>query len=1157
MPAIFRAVALLILALPLAVSAQYVVDTPADMPDANPGDGICSTTSGDCSLRAAVEEATASGAAATISVPADSYAITEGHLVISTEVEITGASARTTFLDATGNSRHFRVTATGSLTIQDVELLNGFRSGNHGGAIKNDGILDMLDVSVRSCSVFGTNATPSYGGAIYNGSVATINAVTFQDCHSTGGSGNSGAGGGGGGCGAGGAIAHWYGASLDLVNCTITGCSATGGAGGNANNATNNGGSGAAGIASFGGGGDGGDVSWNNADGGNGGLGGGGGGGAEDTSWGGGDGDGGTGVYAGTGGSTSGTTGGGGGGGAGLGGALFSRSGAVSLSHCTIYGNSTQGGAGGTSPFGPAGGDDGTGRGAGILVYTGTVTIDQSVVYANSAEAGMDEDIFVASGTVTSDLGHNALGEIGTTTLDGTTTGNLLGTDPLLGVFGNNGGPTDTFSPLPCDPVSPLIDAGVASAVTTDQRGVLRDALPDIGSVEGPPPVDIAIGDTTLCPGETWLVEVTWPDADFTWQDGSTGSNFLVEGAGTYTVTVEANGCSEDFSTTVDLVDITPPDFGPDTTICPGQFVTLDAENPGAIYAWSNATWGQTTLIVDSGEVHVLLQIETCIVSDTIHIGLFESYPLELGLPQTLCEGGSVDLDALDPGWLGLVPDFLWGDATIGSVNSATAAGMYGVIATTAEGCTVSDAVEIIVSPLTAVDLGQDSTICPGTALVLDTGYPMADVVWQDGSTGSTTEVTSTGIYTANVSMDGCFAMDQVFVQVVTPFEASLPTDAVFCDGDSALVYGLFGAADYVWQDGVTGNQRWINIPGLYTLESVYNGCSNYDEVMVSALPNPEFSLGPDIVLCAGDDIVLNAPAIPDANVLFMDALATNELGVDAAGLYWAQVTVDGCQWSDTVAVSVADVPIFNLPADTLLCPDDVLEVHVDLHEDILVQWDNGVVSHDITMYQPGQYVATAQIGSCVHRDTIEVDIADPFSISLESDYELCNGETLELEALQGPGVYPTTYIWDHGSFAHKIEVSHGGTYRVVLRNVCDTTEHVVAVEPVICGCQIYVPNAFTPDNDGKNDNFKPVLDCEVDEYTFTVFDRWGRTVFVSNDVNVGWYGQVDGTIGSKTKESGNYFAIDGVYLWEIVTKRYPDGFPKIDRLNGYVHIVR
>ena len=71
------------------------------------------------------------------------------------------------------------------------------------------------------------------------------------------------------------------------------------------------------------------------------------------------------------------------------------------------------------------------------------------------------------------------------------------------------------------------------------------------------------------------------------------------------------------------------------------------------------------------------------------------------------------------------------------------------------------------------------------------------------------------------------------------------------------------------------------------------------------------------------------------------------------------------------------------------------------------------------------------------------------------------------------------------------------------------------------------------------------------------VWDRWGRPVFTSTDMDEVWYGQVEGTEGSKTRESGNSFAIDGTYMWEIVMELRNDRIPEIIRRNGFVQVLR
>ena len=73
----------------------------------------------------------------------------------------------------------------------------------------------------------------------------------------------------------------------------------------------------------------------------------------------------------------------------------------------------------------------------------------------------------------------------------------------------------------------------------------------------------------------------------------------------------------------------------------------------------------------------------------------------------------------------------------------------------------------------------------------------------------------------------------------------------------------------------------------------------------------------------------------------------------------------------------------------------------------------------------------------------------------------------------------------------------------------------------------VYVPNSFTPDGDGKNDVFAPVVTglSSTSRYSFSVYNRWGDLIFFTKDPNDVWIGDVNG---------GSHFAEDGAYVYEI-----------------------
>ncbi len=94
----------------------------------------------------------------------------------------------------------------------------------------------------------------------------------------------------------------------------------------------------------------------------------------------------------------------------------------------------------------------------------------------------------------------------------------------------------------------------------------------------------------------------------------------------------------------------------------------------------------------------------------------------------------------------------------------------------------------------------------------------------------------------------------------------------------------------------------------------------------------------------------------------------------------------------------------------------------------------------------------------------------------------------------------------------------------------------------------IFVPNCFTPNTDGRNELFKPSIRGEslIQTYEFKIFNRWGDVLFTTNDINDGWYGEVDG---------GEYFASDAVYSWKI--KIMPkDGLEPFEQ-TGHLTVVR
>lgn len=140
----------------------FQVNSTTDTLDASPGDGVCADAGGQCTFRAAVQEADAQpgGSAITILVPAGTFPLKLGVLPLTTNtIAIQGASGGATTLDGRNAGQVFSVSSDATATLDGLTIEHG--NGGFGGAIENAGVLTVTNSVVRD-SVAGV------GGGIYN-----------------------------------------------------------------------------------------------------------------------------------------------------------------------------------------------------------------------------------------------------------------------------------------------------------------------------------------------------------------------------------------------------------------------------------------------------------------------------------------------------------------------------------------------------------------------------------------------------------------------------------------------------------------------------------------------------------------------------------------------------------------------------------------------------------------------------------------------------------------------------------------------------------------------------------------------------------------------------------------------------------------------------
>src|SRR6266849_2581227 len=149
-----------------AASLTFQVTTTTDAPDASPGDGICADAAGQCTLRAAVQEADAqpSGSVITIVVPAGTFPLKLGVLSLTANtITVQGTGAST--VDGRNASQVFNIAAAASVTLGQLAIIDG--NASLGGGIHNAGTLTLTNSTVAA-------SVANNGGGIYNNQGATL-----------------------------------------------------------------------------------------------------------------------------------------------------------------------------------------------------------------------------------------------------------------------------------------------------------------------------------------------------------------------------------------------------------------------------------------------------------------------------------------------------------------------------------------------------------------------------------------------------------------------------------------------------------------------------------------------------------------------------------------------------------------------------------------------------------------------------------------------------------------------------------------------------------------------------------------------------------------------------------------------------------------------
>lgn len=590
---------------------------------------------------------------------------------------------------------------------------------------------------------------------------------------------------------------------------------------------------------------------------------------------------------------------------------------------------------------------------------------------------------------------------------------------------------------------------------------------------------------------------------------------------------------------------------GPDKTICSGNTTTTigPAPSTGTTYSWSPATGLSSATIANptitatntgtsSVNTTYILTATTgvCAVSDTVVVTVDPLATADAGTDQTVC-GGSVQLTGTITGapggtWTGGAGTFSPSDTSLNTTYTPTTAEINsGTITLTlaASGqsgsCLSStDDVVISISVTSTASAGPDQTVCVGNTAILSGSFGgnATAGLWTggtgtftpDASSPTATYLPSTAESTAgsvtltfsaiDANNTSCPPVsDQMTITIAQQPTANAGSAQYVCSGESITLAGTIGgtATSGTWSGGAG-----TFAPNNTTLNAVYTPTAS------------EYAAGSVILTLTTDD-----PAGP---CTFSSSNVT---------MYFYENPV-----VDFTAGVSAGCPIH--------CTDFTDASTIGGGATIVAwNWDFGDGGEGSTTPNPsncflnsGYYDVELTVTSsdgCVSSLT-KTQLVEVYAIP-EAEFSSSPAPATVIEPLisftNESSADVVNWIWDFGvdtagantanpAFEYPSDTANTYLVTLIVSNsggCFDTVQHQVIIGPAFT---FYIPNAFTPNGDGKNDLFFG-SGTGIGKYELRIFDRWGDMAFKTKDITEGWDGKAnDGKLASQVD----------VYVWKV-----------------------
>jgi gliding motility-associated-like protein len=619
------------------------------------------------------------------------------------------------------------------------------------------------------------------------------------------------------------------------------------------------------------------------------------------------------------------------------------------------------------------------------------------------------------------------------------------------------------------------------------------------------------------------------PGYTYLWSpSGGTGATATGLCAGNYSCLVtDFNGCTltQTFTITEPAL-LTVASAGFNVTcngICDGQVVAIPTGGtPVYTFAWSTGCTGASCNNICAGTYNVTVtDMNGCTATSTATVTEPTAISITTSTVDAHCNLPDGSASSTFSGGTGNLTPVWYAPPSPGANLNNVAAGSYYVVVTDDNGC--DDTASVTINNIAGV-IATAGTITDVSCFGGNDGAASVNVTGGTGTiayswscspsvTSAANNLTAGACVVTVTDSAGCSAT--VNITINEPTDLTIAANAApgaICTGQPVALTGIASGGTagytYVWMPGALPGATQTVSPTVTTTYTVYvtdaNFCTDSTVVTVTVNPNPVAVLSGDSLMgCAprcvnfSDNSTVGSGTIVQWSWDFGDGSQLSTMQnpshcYGTAGTYTVTLTVTTATGCTNTIVMPAYIQVFPNPvAEFTAGPQPTTELNPTIN---FIDQSTGAFSWNWSFG----------------------DLSIPPSSS----------------TLQNPSfTYPTTGCFDV-------------VLTVATANGCiDTTVHEICIDPDVT---LFVPNAFTPNQDGNNELFLPVgIGLDPDQFEMWIFDRWGNMIYYTTNLANGW----DGTVQNRTNPCQQ-----DVYVWKI---KAVDLMGNKHNLIGHVSLIR